>query len=90
MWIFAKLDDEPLAKEDETPQYRLIVKGEAPPTVVGRIDDFAWPPSSRESPVFIAPEAAEEADAMDETALVGEEGQGDGAAVLTPVSKSSQ
>ncbi|MCB1489146.1 MAG: DUF459 domain-containing protein [Bauldia sp.] len=85
-----KLDDEPLAKEDETPQYRLIVKGEAPPTVVGRIDDFAWPPSSRESPVFIAPEAAEEADAMDETALVGEEGQGDGAAVLTPVSKSSQ
>jgi len=85
-----KLPDETLAQEDETPQYRLIVKGEAPPTVVGRIDDFAWPPSSRESPVFIAPEAAEEVGAGDEAALVGEEGQGDGAAVLTPVSKSSQ
>ncbi|MCB1487400.1 MAG: DUF459 domain-containing protein [Bauldia sp.] len=85
-----KLPDEPLADTDETPQYRLIVKGEAPLTVVGRVDDFGWPPSSRQSPVFIAPEAAEEPAEGDEAALIGEEGQGDGAAVLTPVSKSSQ
>jgi uncharacterized protein len=30
-----------------TPQYDLIVKGEVPPTMPGRADDFAWPPSQR-------------------------------------------
>jgi hypothetical protein len=83
-----KPPDEPPAAEDETPQYRLIVKGEAPATVMGRIDDFGWPPSRRESLGFVAPEAAAEAE--DAAALAGEEGQGDGPAVLTPVSKSSQ
>lgn len=35
--------EEPLA-EGETPQYLMIVKGEALPAVAGRADDFAWPP----------------------------------------------
>jgi hypothetical protein len=33
-----------VARESETPQYRMIVKGVALPAVAGRADDFAWPP----------------------------------------------
>jgi hypothetical protein len=42
----------------ETVQYRLVVRGEALPTVAGRVDDFAWPPSQRGNQAFLAPLAA--------------------------------
>jgi hypothetical protein len=29
---------------EDSPQYKLIVRGEAPPDVPGRVDDFTWPP----------------------------------------------
>jgi hypothetical protein len=35
-----------VAREAETPQYRMIVKGVALPAVSGRADDFAWPPAA--------------------------------------------
>ena len=31
----------------DTPQYDLIVKGDVPPVVPGRADDFTWPPRQR-------------------------------------------
>lgn len=34
----------PVRKNVETPQYRMIVKGEALSKVNGRADDFTWPP----------------------------------------------
>jgi hypothetical protein len=39
-----------VAKEAETPQYLMIVKGAALPEVSGRADDFAWPPGSGSAP----------------------------------------
>jgi hypothetical protein len=42
-------------KEAETPQYLMIVKGAALPTVTGRADDFTWPPPDAGTP---APSAA--------------------------------
>jgi hypothetical protein len=33
-----------VARESDTPQYLMIVKGAALPTVSGRADDFTWPP----------------------------------------------
>lgn len=76
-----------LPEEDEaTPQYRLVVKGEALPAAAGRVDDFAWPPNRRTGKDFIAPAAA-----VEEGEAVVSEGEGeDGEAVLTPVSKSSE
>lgn len=44
--------------ESETVQYRLVVKGEPLPTVAGRVDDFAWPPSQRTNQAFLAPPVA--------------------------------
>jgi hypothetical protein len=35
---------QPAKKNADTPGYRMIVKGEALPTVNGRADDFIWPP----------------------------------------------
>ncbi len=32
---------------DDTPQYKLIVQGAAPPLVPGRADDYSWPPGQR-------------------------------------------
>jgi hypothetical protein len=29
---------------EDSPQYKMVVRGEVPPGVAGRIDDFAWPP----------------------------------------------
>lgn len=43
-----------VARESETPQYLMIVKGAALPTVTGRADDFTWPPARPEA----APQAA--------------------------------
>jgi hypothetical protein len=43
-------------KEGDTAQYLMIVKGEAPPTVAGRADDFVWPPPGAGSAT--APQAA--------------------------------
>lgn len=40
--------------EEETPQYRLVVKGESLPAVLGRIDNFAWPPSDSTGELFAA------------------------------------
>jgi hypothetical protein len=40
----------PPPKEADTPQYLMIVKGEALPAVSGRADDFAWPPRPRAEP----------------------------------------
>jgi hypothetical protein len=37
----------PPPKEGDTPRYLMVVKGETLPTVAGRADDFAWPPSAR-------------------------------------------
>jgi hypothetical protein len=45
---------------EDTPQYSLVVKGEAPPDVAGRADDFAWPPRQRAMPT-----AASETDGAD-------------------------
>jgi len=42
----------------ETAQYRLVVRGESLPSVPGRVDDFAWPPSQRGNQAFLSPEAA--------------------------------
>jgi hypothetical protein len=39
-----------VARESETPQYRMIVKGVALPTVSGRADDYSWPPAQPASP----------------------------------------
>ena len=33
----------------DTPQYKLVVDGAAPPSAPGRADDFTWPPSRRAS-----------------------------------------
>ena len=41
--------------EDETAQYKLVVKGQSLPGVAGRVDDFAWPPSQRANQAFVAP-----------------------------------
>lgn len=53
----------------ETAQYRLVVRGEALPTMPGRVDDFAWPPSQRGNQAFLSPlaaiEAAAPADGLD-------------------------
>jgi hypothetical protein len=76
---------EPPEEDEATPQYRLVVKGEALPAAAGRVDDFAWPPNQRASKAFIAPSTA-----MDESEAAVSEGEGDGEAVLTPVSKSSE
>jgi len=76
---------EPPAPEDETPQYRLVVKGEALTASAGRIDDFAWPPRARASQEFVSP-----ADTAPDGEAAAEDGAGDGKAALTPVSKSSQ
>jgi hypothetical protein len=43
-------------KSTETPQYRMVVKGEALPVVNGRADDFVWPPpGASTSPATAAP-----------------------------------
>ncbi|HET7715732.1 MAG TPA: DUF459 domain-containing protein [Bauldia sp.] len=41
--------------ESETVRYRLVVKGQALPSVAGRVDDFTWPPSQRADQAFLAP-----------------------------------
>ena len=48
------------AAKGETPQYLMVVKGEALPTVAGRADDFTWPPRPRVAvdPATVAPKAA--------------------------------
>ncbi len=38
--------------------YQLLVRGEAPPTVPGRADDFTWPPGGDQTPLSAASEAA--------------------------------
>lgn len=59
-------DEQPPDKSD-TPQYRLVVAGEAPATLPGRADDFAWPPGPRaawvpgEAPVAATAPAAKPA-----------------------------
>ncbi len=73
-------------ENDETPQLRLVVKGEAPAPLAGRVDDFAWPPSKRASQIFVAPQG----DAAEGEAPPPDAGDGGGEASLTPVSKSSQ
>jgi hypothetical protein len=40
-------DNPDTAMAADTPQYRLIVTGAAPPIVAGRADDFTWPPRQR-------------------------------------------
>jgi hypothetical protein len=47
----------PPPKEGDTPRYLMVVKGETLPTVAGRADDFAWPPSARGAAVA-PPEAS--------------------------------
>jgi hypothetical protein len=42
---------------EESMQFKVIVKGEAPPDVAGRVDDFAWPPRP---PAVIIPAKAPE------------------------------
>ena len=42
--------------DEESPLYRLVVKGEAPPAAAGRVDDFAWPPRQRDTQTFVEPE----------------------------------
>ena len=44
--------EKPIA--DDTPQYKLIVKGAALQSVPGRADDFSWPPRQRQSLVLPA------------------------------------
>jgi hypothetical protein len=63
--ISGKVVDTPTAEASESPesatesaQYRLVIRGEALPTVAGRVDDFAWPPSQRGNQAFLAPIAA--------------------------------
>lgn len=41
----------------DTPQYKLIVSGAAPPALAGRADDFSWPPRQRAA-LSAQPEAA--------------------------------
>ncbi len=43
-----------------TPQYLMVVMGEALPTVTGRADDFTWPPRPRTAvePATVPPKAA--------------------------------
>lgn len=45
----------------QSPQYKMIVKGEALPNVVGRVDDFSWPPGQRNTS-FLGSPAAKKAD----------------------------
>jgi hypothetical protein len=47
----------PTAPTEESLQFKVIVKGEAPPDVAGRVDDFAWPP--RPTSVVIPAKAPE-------------------------------
>jgi hypothetical protein len=35
--------DEVATPDAESPRFRLVEKGEAPPSVTGRVDDFSWP-----------------------------------------------
>ncbi len=80
-----KASVEPPVEKDETPQYRLVVKGEALTASAGRIDDFAWPPRARAGQDFVSP-----VDAAPDATAAAEDGAADGKATLTPVSKSSQ
>jgi hypothetical protein len=43
-----------VAREQETPQYKMIVRGVALPAVNGRADDFAWPPPDAGAPATAA------------------------------------
>ncbi|MBN9020744.1 MAG: hypothetical protein J0H08_01320 [Rhizobiales bacterium] len=45
-----------------------MVRGESLPTVAGRGDDFAWPPSQRGNQTFVSPQTAA---VVDETATDG-------------------
>lgn len=54
----------------ETAQYKLVVRGESLPSVPGRVDDFAWPPSQRGNQTFLSPE--------DQAALAAAEAGTDG------------
>ena len=71
----------------DTVQYRLIVKGEPPPAVSGRVDDFSWPPGQRQPQAFLAPSAA--APVADPPLAEAPAADATGKAVLTPVSKSN-
>lgn len=53
----ADLITAPAALDEETLAYRLLVRGEALPTVPGRADDFTWPPGADQSEAA-APETA--------------------------------
>jgi hypothetical protein len=48
------------AAKGDTPQVLMVVKGQALPAVVGRADDFTWPPRSRTTggPAAVSPAAA--------------------------------
>jgi hypothetical protein len=60
--LVGSADNPDAAMSTDTPQYRLIVKGAAPPVVAGRADDFTWPPRQRAAPAApVKPTAAAEA-----------------------------
>jgi hypothetical protein len=54
--LIGSADNPDAAMATDTPQYRLVVKGTAPPPVAGRADDFTWPPRQRTS--LAAPSAS--------------------------------
>lgn len=42
--------DERQLDQSESPQFRLIVSGESPPSMPGRADNFTWPPGPQAAP----------------------------------------
>jgi uncharacterized protein len=48
--LVGSADNPDVAMATDTPQYRLVVKGTAPPPVAGRADDFTWPPRQHTVP----------------------------------------
>ena len=70
---------------EESSLYRLVVKGEALAGAAGRVDDFAWPPTQRETQTFIGPPLAPpgpSADAGRRDTIAAQK------AILTPLSAS--
>jgi hypothetical protein len=49
------------APETDSSQYRLVVRGVALPSAVGRADDYTWPPSQRAAVPWVEPPEEEEA-----------------------------
>ena len=67
---------------EDSPLYRLVVKGEPLSGAAGRVDDFAWPPGQRETQSFEAVPVGPTADTGRLDTIAAQK------AILSPVSKS--